>query len=141
MFHQSVCAYHWKPIANNYTSSSSSSRRKRPAEDIDNYSDSGGCQHENANVHGVWMQLSPVEKGKRSNFFEGQMRDGTSRMRFVGFKAEHRKKLVDFSQSGNLTCRIERLQDKSFQAGTPNGGSAEKFDRNQHIKENVRRVK
>ena len=87
-------------MASGCVSSSSSSRRKRPAEDIENYSDIGGCQHENANVHGALMQLSPVKKGKRSNFFEGQMSDGTSRMRFVGFKAEQRKKLVDFLQSG-----------------------------------------
>ena len=87
-------------MASGCVSSSSSSRRKRPTEDIENYSDIGGCQHENANVHGVLMQLSPVKKGKRSNFFEGQMSDGTSRMHFVGFKAEQRKKLVDFSQSG-----------------------------------------
>ena len=85
-------------MASGNVSSSSCSSRKRPAEDIDNYSDIGG--HENANIHGVLMELSPVKKGKRSNFFEGQMSDGTSRMRFVGFKAEQRKKLVDFSQSG-----------------------------------------
>ena len=80
--------------------SGSSSDRKRPAEEIDDYSDIGDCQHESAILHGVMRNLSPVKKGKRASFFEGHMSDGTSKMRVVGFKAEQRKKLLEFSETG-----------------------------------------
>ena len=76
----------------------SSSGRKRRAEEIDDYSNIGESEHENANLHGVMRNLSPVKRGKRASYFEGHMSDGTSRMRVVGFKAEQRKKLLDFSE-------------------------------------------
>ena len=44
--------------------------------------------------------LSPVKRGRKSCYFDGHMSDGTSRMRLVGFKAEQRKKLLEFSQTG-----------------------------------------
>ena len=64
--------------------------RKRAAEEIDDYADIGDLECENANVHGMLRNLSPVKKGRRASYFEGHMSDGTSRMRVVGFKSEQR---------------------------------------------------
>ena len=58
--------------------------------------------------------LSPVKKGKRGSFFEGHMSDGTSKMRVVGFKAEQRKKLFEFSETGVLVV----LPDQNVETGT-----------------------
>ena len=93
--------------------SGSSSGRKRAVEEIEDYSDIDS-ERETANLHGVVRNLSPVKKGRRASYFEGHMTDGTSRMRLIGFKAEQRKKLLEFSESGAAVvvkdCHIKVLR-------------------------------
>ncbi len=40
--------------------------------------------------------LSPMKKGKSCQYFDGEIADGSSRMRVVGFDANIRKKLQEF---------------------------------------------
>jgi len=40
-------------------------------------------------VHGGLTDLSPVKKGKKSDYFEGTLSDGTSNIRLVGFEKLH----------------------------------------------------
>ena len=54
---------------------------------------------ETANIYGVLKTLSPVKKGKHSNFFDGVLTDGTPDMHVVGFRSEHRRRLGAFSDS------------------------------------------
>ena len=76
---------------------SKSSSRKRFTQEVDDYSNLG--EMETVNIHGVLKTLSPVKKGKHSNFFDGVLTDRTSKMRVVGFRSEHRRKLGTFSDS------------------------------------------
>ena len=41
---------------------------------------------DNATVHGVIRSLSPLKKGKASNFFHANLTDGKTQMRVVGFQ-------------------------------------------------------
>ena len=41
----------------------------------------------NVRVHGAVTSVSPVKKGKRSNFFDGKLADKSCAMRMVGFNA------------------------------------------------------
>ena len=38
-----------------------------------------------ASVHGVITSLSPIKKGRKSNCFDGNVSDGKSKVRLVGF--------------------------------------------------------
>ena len=76
---------------------SNSSACKRSAQDVDDYTDLD--EMETANIHGVLKTLSPVKKGKHSNFFDGVLTDGTSDMQVVGFRSENRRGLGAFSDS------------------------------------------
>ena len=75
--------------------------KRKAVEDISDYSTIGNTVKESVNVHGVLRNLSPVKRGKRANFFDGEMTDGACRIRFVGFKAEQRKKLEELSKGDN----------------------------------------
>ena len=46
-----------------------------------------------ASIHGMISSLSPVKKGKRSDYY---VIDETSSSRFVGFKKSHQAKLKEF---------------------------------------------
>ena len=37
-------------------------------------------------IHGAIVTLSPVKKGRKSNFFDGMLADETSQIRLVGFQ-------------------------------------------------------
>ena len=58
-----------------------------------------------ASVHGVISSLSPVKKGCKSNFFNGSVSDGKSKVRLVGFSSSQRtrmKSLMDKKQPVKL---------------------------------------
>ena len=50
----------------------------------------------NVRVHGAVTSVSPVKKGKRSNFFNGKLADESCAMRMVGFNAHQQIKLQEF---------------------------------------------
>ena len=54
-----------------------------------------------AKIHGVLTQLSPMKASNsgKSNYFEGKLTDGKSKVRFVGFDSKARDKLSDFHQN------------------------------------------
>ena len=52
-----------------------------------------------ATVHCGISSVSPVKEGKNSDFFDGILSDGTSKIRFVGFSAQHQKKMEGFKKA------------------------------------------
>ena len=69
-----------------------------PDVNIADYCEIGNNEIQSANIHGVPRNLSPVKQGKKASYFDGEMSDGSCRIRFVGFKAEHRKRLLPFNE-------------------------------------------
>ena len=49
-----------------------------------------------ANVHGVLTSLSPVKKGRSTNYFDGTVSDGNSKLHVVGFSVGQQKVMNDF---------------------------------------------
>ena len=89
----------------------SMSCRKRLFEEIESF-DSLEKPLPNASVHAAVTEISPVKKGKNANYFDGNMTDGTTNLRFVGFNTEQQKKLSSLFKSreaAHLTnCEIKR---------------------------------
>lgn len=48
-----------------------------------------------ASIHGVLTSVSPVNKGRKQNYFEGKLSDGSSKLRFVGFDVKQQKTMSD----------------------------------------------
>ena len=71
--------------------------RKRPSPELDHFDDVNQ-PYPTANLHGVIKTLSPVKKGRNSNYFDGVLTDGTSTLRLVGFRSEQQKRLNSFSR-------------------------------------------
>lgn len=54
---------------------------------------------DSASVHGVMSDVSPIKKGRYSDFFEGNVYDGQSTMRLVGFKKSQQKQMKQMMES------------------------------------------
>ena len=69
---------------------------------------------DNAKIHGVVTCLSPMKKGKSTNFFEATITDDNTEMRVVGFSGSHRKRVADFhekSESVTLeNCKVKKVR-------------------------------
>ena len=52
-----------------------------------------------ASIHGVLTSLSPMKPGKKQNFFEASISDGTAKRRLVGFSSSQRTKLQNYSDA------------------------------------------
>ena len=70
-----------------------SSSRKRTTEEFEQL-DAATHPVATANIEGNITSLSPVKKGRRSTYFEGQIDDGTSKLCLVGFSSDHQRKLT-----------------------------------------------
>jgi len=64
------------------------SKHKREVEDFEGVAKPLGS----ANVHGVISLLSPIKKGRKSNYFEGTVSDGKSKLRLVGLAKPNRSR-------------------------------------------------
>jgi len=53
------------------------------------------------NVHGVISLLSPIIKGRKSNYFEGTASDGKLKLRLVGFIQAQQKQMQDLKAPKN----------------------------------------
>ena len=49
-----------------------------------------------ATIQGIITSLSPIKKGRTTNFFDGTLSDNTSKVRMVGFNASHQKMMKEF---------------------------------------------
>ena len=80
--------------------------------DIADYCEIGNDEIQSANIHGVPRSLSPVKPRKKAAYFDGEMSDGSCRIRFVGFKAEQRQRLLSFTEKDEPVelhnCQIKR---------------------------------
>lgn len=62
-----------------------------------------------ASVYGVLTSLSPVKKGRKQNYFEGTVSDGSNKLRLVGFVSNHQKKcLICCQRKKPLKSKIVR---------------------------------
>lgn len=62
-----------------------------------------------ANVHVVISSLSPIKRGRKSNYFEGTVSDGKLKLRLVGFSQAQQKQMQDLkAQKRQRNLRIAR---------------------------------
>ena len=70
-----------------------------------------------AYIHGAITSLSPVKKGRNSQFFDGTIADETSQVRIVGFTVQQQKKLNSFYQNKKLVNFVDCEVKPSRQGG------------------------
>ena len=82
------------------------------ADEVKNLKDS-----DNATVHGVIKSLSPMKRGRTANVFHGNITDGETQLRVVGFQDFQRKKLLSYEKDSAAvaleSCKIKRARDSS----------------------------
>jgi hypothetical protein len=67
-------------------------KRKLELEEVDSLEEPVST----ASLHAVVSSLSPVKKGRNSDYFEGTVTDGKSTVRLVGFKRSQQSKIQRF---------------------------------------------
>ena len=70
----------------------------------------------NASVEGLITSVSPIKKGKTSNYFDGTVADSTAKVRLVGFTASQQKKVNEY-MTQNQPIKIENCEVKRAQRG------------------------
>ena len=90
-----------------------------------------------ASIHVVISSLSPIKKGCKSNYFDGSVSDGKSKVRLVGFSPSQRtrmKNLMEKKQAVKLDdCEIRHARrgqkmEIVLKGNTKIGMSPKKFD-------------
>ena len=66
--------------------------RKRGLEEVEKFNEVDKAIS-NASIYGVLTSVSPVKKGRRTNYFEGTVSDGNSKLRLVGFDTKQQKRM------------------------------------------------
>ena len=82
--------------------------KKRSYEEIQNIDDVKG-PISSTSIHGAVVTLSPVKKGRKSNFFDGMLADETSQIRLVGFQGMQQRKLNELYQK-NVPVELENCE-------------------------------
>ena len=67
-----------------------------------------------ASIHEVITSISPIKKGRKANYFEGTISDGSGKARLVGFNSAQQK--LSSSHRGH---RIGRLRSEKRGGGRP----------------------
>ena len=91
---------------------------------------------DSASVHGVISDVSPIKKGRHSEFFEGNVYDGQSTMRLIGFKKSQQKQMKQMMESKEPIF-IDDCQIKC-QKGQQVGDSTQERHNNNEITEKDR---
>ena len=85
--------------------------RKRPIEEVLDKLENPAS---NVTVHGIVTSLSPVKKGRNSNYFDGSLCNGTAKVRMIGFNQSQQKvmkQLMDDKQAVQLQdCEIKQAR-------------------------------
>ena len=67
-----------------------------------------------ATVHGVVTSLSPMEKGKSCEYFDGSLSDQTANIQFVGFSTSVGRKLFQHQEKNDSVtlshCQVQQSQ-------------------------------
>lgn len=69
-----------------------------------------------ATLHGALLSLSKIKKGRRCNYFDGTLSDGTKELRLVGFASEQHKKLTAYREQ-NLAVQLHNCEVKQSRQG------------------------
>ena len=69
-----------------------------------------------ASLHVAVTRLSPVKKGRNSKYFDGQLTDGDTEIRMVGFSPELEKKLSTYKQE-KRPIKLEDCEIKQSRQG------------------------
>jgi len=69
-----------------------------------------------ANVRGVISSLSPIKKGRKSNYFEGTVSDGKSKLHLVGFSQAQQKQMQDL-KAQKKAVQFEDCEIKQARSG------------------------
>ena len=93
-----------------------SSSRKRQSKELE-FLDEVQEPVVNASVHGAITSLSPIKKGRNSNYFEGTIADEHAKLRLVGFLSDHQRKLSNFFKS-KTPINLRNCQIKEAREGT-----------------------
>ena len=59
-------------------------------------------------MYGVLTSISPVKKGRKQNYFEGTVTDGSSKLRLVGFNTKLQKQISDMMSKKPIEIKIVR---------------------------------
>ena len=70
----------------------------------------------NAKVHGIVTRLSPMKRGKKSEYFDGELSDGKCKVRLFGFDSVVQKTLAGFQEKG-APVSLEKCAVKSAREG------------------------
>ena len=81
----------------------------------DEFKDVSEVDHEakHAKVHGIVASLSPMKESTSglSNFFDGQLTDGKTNLRLVGFDTSHQQRLAGFHEKNEpvalVNCKVK----------------------------------
>lgn len=91
---------------------SSSRQHDRGLEEFSSLKDAAVA--DNANVHGILANVSPMKKGKSSQFFDAKIIDDKAQVRVVGFSTALRKRMANFEDSHDpvalQNCRIKKAR-------------------------------
>ena len=89
--------------------------RKRTLEEVEKF-DEVERGIASAKVYGVLLSLSPVKKGRKQNYFEGTVTDGSSKLRLVGFDSGQQK-LMSVMLPKKRTIEIRNCEIKPSRRG------------------------
>lgn len=88
---------------------------KRAFEEVDNF-DEISKEIPSASVHGVLTSISPVKKGRKQNYFEGTVSNGSSKLWLVGFDTKQQKQMADM-MSKKIPIQIQNCEIKPSRRG------------------------
>jgi len=56
--------------------------------------------HRSARIEGLGMSISPMKSGKIRSYYDGEIADGCSKLRFCGFDSSTHRKLEESYEKG-----------------------------------------
>ena len=69
--------------------------QKRPHNEINDFNKVDNPM-DSVTIHGVVTTLSPIKKGRTTNFLGGTLADSSGKVRIVGFNTDHQKIIKEF---------------------------------------------
>ena len=68
----------------------------------------------NVTIHGIVTSLSPIKKGRSSNYFDGSLSDGSAKIRLIGFNSSQQKTMKQLMENKEAVqlqdCEIKQAR-------------------------------